>query len=209
MQHRRARRDFELVLIHAANPFGFHHVLPRGLLREPLAGLRRADAFLITHARQANDAALKAIQSTLRRNNPSAPIFHSDHVIDHFADASDQPHPLSFLADKPYFIFSGIGSPDSFLWSMDQVGGSRAGATAFPDHHAYVEHDLVELAKLAQMIHAQLLITTEKDWTKLSKLPGIGKMPLPILRAQLSIKFWNDDEAKLQDEIQRALIWAL
>ena len=43
-QHRKLARDFDLVLIDAAQPFGYGHVHPRGLLREPLAGLRRADA---------------------------------------------------------------------------------------------------------------------------------------------------------------------
>ena len=38
-QHRRIHRDLEIVLIDALQPFGFGHVLPRGLLREPLRGL--------------------------------------------------------------------------------------------------------------------------------------------------------------------------
>ena len=41
-QHRHIHRDLDLVLIDALEPFGFGHVLPRGLLREPLAGLARA-----------------------------------------------------------------------------------------------------------------------------------------------------------------------
>src|SRR4051812_28640544 len=49
-QHRKLARDFDVVLIDASNPFGFDHVLPRGLRREPLRGLARANAFLITHA---------------------------------------------------------------------------------------------------------------------------------------------------------------
>src|SRR5580658_2492398 len=40
MQHRRAARDFELVLIHAAHPWGYGHVFPRGLLRESINGVR-------------------------------------------------------------------------------------------------------------------------------------------------------------------------
>ena len=41
-QHRRLARDLDVVLLSATNPFGYEHVLPRGMLREPLAGLRRA-----------------------------------------------------------------------------------------------------------------------------------------------------------------------
>src|SRR4051812_23350103 len=54
-QHRRLHRDFDLVLIDATNPFGYDRLLPRGLLREPLAGLARAHAILITRADQSSN----------------------------------------------------------------------------------------------------------------------------------------------------------
>ncbi len=38
-QHRRIRRNLDIVLLDALEPFGFDHVFPRGLLREPLEGL--------------------------------------------------------------------------------------------------------------------------------------------------------------------------
>ncbi len=37
-QHRRLGRDLDIVLLDASAPFGFEHVFPRGMLREPLAG---------------------------------------------------------------------------------------------------------------------------------------------------------------------------
>ena len=49
-QHRQLHRDFDIVLIDATNPFGYGSLLPRGLLREPLSALRRADLVLITRA---------------------------------------------------------------------------------------------------------------------------------------------------------------
>ncbi|HQY89929.1 MAG TPA: tetraacyldisaccharide 4'-kinase, partial [Tepidisphaeraceae bacterium] len=58
-QHRKLARDFDLVLIDATNPFGFDHVLPRGLLREPVDGLKRAHAVLITRAAQVDSATLE------------------------------------------------------------------------------------------------------------------------------------------------------
>ena len=39
-QHRRLRRDMDVVLIDATNPFGYGHCLPRGLLREGPSALR-------------------------------------------------------------------------------------------------------------------------------------------------------------------------
>ena len=50
-QHRALARDIDIVLIDASNPFGYDHVLPRGLLREPLSGLQRANIIVLTKGR--------------------------------------------------------------------------------------------------------------------------------------------------------------
>ncbi len=73
LQHLQLRRDFDLVLIDALRPFGGGHLLPLGRLREPLEGLARADAFLITRSRAT--ANLSAIVSALRRYNRDAPVY--------------------------------------------------------------------------------------------------------------------------------------
>ena len=51
-QHRALARDIDIVLIDASNPFGYDHVLPRGLLREPLRGLQRAHIIVLTKVDQ-------------------------------------------------------------------------------------------------------------------------------------------------------------
>ena len=47
-QHRRLARDLDVVLIDATNPWGHGHLFPRGLLREPVSSLRRADVLVLT-----------------------------------------------------------------------------------------------------------------------------------------------------------------
>jgi tetraacyldisaccharide 4'-kinase len=49
-QHRRLARDLDVVLLDATAPFGFEHVFPRGMLREPVRGLQRADVVCLTRA---------------------------------------------------------------------------------------------------------------------------------------------------------------
>ena len=49
-QHRRIARDLDIVLLDALEPFGFGHVFPRGTLREPVEGLRRADVVVLSRA---------------------------------------------------------------------------------------------------------------------------------------------------------------
>ena len=51
-QHRQIERDVNVVTIDATDPFGCNHLFPRGLLREPLQGLNRADALILTRTNQ-------------------------------------------------------------------------------------------------------------------------------------------------------------
>ncbi len=55
-QHRRLARDLDIVLLDALEPFGFEHVFPRGTLREPLAGLRRADFVCLSRAARSSSS---------------------------------------------------------------------------------------------------------------------------------------------------------
>ena len=191
MQHRRARRDFELVLIHAAEPFGFNRIFPRGLLREPFSALARADAVLITHADEVDAAGLAEIDSIVHRYNNTSAIYQCDHVV------------RADLAGKKYFAFCGIGSPASFFTNLKSLGGECVGSRAFEDHHDYIEADLAKLVAIAKSAGAELLVTTAKDWVKLERFAD--KLALPIIRAELSLRFRPGDEERLLTSIRERL----
>jgi tetraacyldisaccharide 4'-kinase len=65
-QHRRLARDLDLVLIDATCPWGYGAVLPRGLLREPRSGMKRADLAIITRADQVSEADRRRIQDEIQ-----------------------------------------------------------------------------------------------------------------------------------------------
>lgn len=78
-QHRQLHRDLDIVLIDAANPFGYGHVLPRGLLREPLEGLKRAQVILLTKTDQVPKDILFGIKQKLTTYAPNVPVFETIH----------------------------------------------------------------------------------------------------------------------------------
>src|SRR5262249_20780095 len=55
-QHRRLARDLDIVLVDVTDPWGGGFLLPRGLLREAPAGLRRASVVVLTRSDQADEA---------------------------------------------------------------------------------------------------------------------------------------------------------
>ena len=71
-QHRRIERDLDVVLLDALNPFGGGRVFPAGFLREPLAGLARADVVLLNRADLVPDERRRAIRAQVERFNPNA-----------------------------------------------------------------------------------------------------------------------------------------
>jgi tetraacyldisaccharide 4'-kinase len=195
MQHRRAARDFEIVLINAREPFGGGRVFPRGMLREPLSGLGRADAVVVTHSDEVDSAEIAKISGVIRKHNERAAIFRADHLIQELRSASGESMPLHSLAGKRYFAFCGLGSPESFFWRLETGGGACVGTRAFGDHFDYRERDVAEVAGEALSAGAEMLVVTEKDWVKISKMAG--GISLPVWRAELSVRFWEDDGERL------------
>ncbi|HLM00339.1 MAG TPA: tetraacyldisaccharide 4'-kinase, partial [Pyrinomonadaceae bacterium] len=80
-QHRRARRDLDIVCIDATNPFGNGKILPAGILREPLSGLKRAGAVVVTRANLVEAKQVADLKSRISEINPQCEIFVSENKI--------------------------------------------------------------------------------------------------------------------------------
>ncbi len=197
-QHRKIHRDFNLLLISAINPLGYNHVLPRGYLREPLSGIKRADAIVITRANQVSTNELSSLKLQISEIASDIPIYESSHTLTHFLRNTN----LIPIEDLParHIVFSGIASPQSFYAQFPAALATHG----FPDHHAYTERDLDRLRASADQHRADILITTEKDWTKLAALHNLKNLP-PIYRAQLQIAFARDDESRLLAQINASV----
>jgi tetraacyldisaccharide 4'-kinase len=196
-QHRKIRREFDLVLISAANPFGFDHVLPRGLLREPLSGLSRASAFLITHA----DLENPSIAATLQRFNQSAPIYRCRHVQAGLRGVKGESMAVADLRGRAVMTFSGIGNPGLFDQQIRSTGARHVATRWFDDHHSYTPADLSMLKDRLRQTSGEMLITTEKDWVKLALLMAMDNDAPTIYRAVLEIQFAEGDEERLFGQI--------
>ena len=208
-QHRRVKRDLDIVLISAIEPFGFGHVLPRGLLREPLAGLRRANAVVITHAKQVSGQELDTIQQTLRKYYLAGPIYHTDHTPTGFRTNEVSPsEPVNRSADAvrdlPVLAFSGLGDPRVFHHHLQSMGARLLETHQFKDHHDYTPADLDRLYAGAAAVGASVIVTTEKDWVKIQRLP-YRTDGLPIWRLDVEIRYWPGEEDLFLRQVRSAI----
>jgi tetraacyldisaccharide 4'-kinase len=202
-QHRRVCRDLDLVLISAVEPFGFGHVLPRGLLREPLLGLRRAGAIVLTRADQATAEQLNAIELKVRSYNLVAPIYRAIHSqVGLLSSASSAiALPMEQLSETRFFAFCGIGDPASFDRQLRRFDPRCVGRRWFGDHHRYTVMDLKSLIEQAKDLGAEMLLTTEKDWVKIEPFAG----EFPIWRVVMNLDFVGDGAARLIEQLRSVL----
>ncbi|MFN2413198.1 MAG: tetraacyldisaccharide 4'-kinase [Pyrinomonadaceae bacterium] len=169
-QHRRARRDIDIVCIDATNPFGGGKLLPAGRLREPLSNLSRASAVVVTRANLVENA--DSIVSAVRRYAKAVPVFTSDvrlqAVVRLESFLSGNAEAVEGLpVNKAAMAFCGVGNPESFFALLRQEQIKIAAAEMFRDHYRYVSSDLAGLSKRATHSGAAFLVTTAKDAVKL------------------------------------------
>jgi tetraacyldisaccharide 4'-kinase len=202
LQHRRLHRDLDLLLVDALQPWGYGHVLPRGLLREPIAGLRRADLVLITRANQCSAEQRAALREDLRRIRGSDECAEVAFTPQRLVDVNWRPESLISLSGKKTFAFCGIGNPAGFRKTIAELGVSCDTMQTFADHHHYEAHDLTALAQTARSADAEVVLTTQKDLVKIS--PGDWHGP-PLYAVEIGVEFLSGQDL-LESRLQQAII---
>lgn len=176
-QHRRLGRDLDIVLLDATQPFGFNHVFPRGMLREPLSGLGRAGVVCLSRADLVDESTRQAIRQRAARWAPDAAWCEVTHAPAALLNASGDEAAMSDLAGAQVFGFCGIGNPDAFRKTLEAAGAELVGWRQFPDHHGYTADDVAELSESITKAGATMAVCTQKDLVKL-RVAQLGDIPL-------------------------------
>src|SRR5262249_44219664 len=159
-QHRRLARDLDVVLVDATEPWGHGYVFPRGLLREPLANLRRADAIVISRCDQVSADKINGIRGVVRRHAAAVPIAETVHRPLEWINSEGQTAPLDSVNDHPLVAFCGIGNPAAFRGTLAALAAKPLDFRIFPDHHAYRRDDVSQLHAWARQQPADAVIAT-------------------------------------------------
>lgn len=202
-QHRRLARDLDIVTVDATNPFGYGKLLPAGLLREPVGALNRAHAVVITRYDQSDEAELVRLEARLRRINRDLTIAKSVHAPVCAKSFEGKEVGLEKLKDKRVFAFCGIGNPDSFLSTVRALGCQLVGSKVYDDHHHYTQDCIADVAEGAKYLNADLVLTTEKDWTKIVA-SDVGRQDIPFACLLVEIRFIAGED-RLKDLISETL----
>lgn len=176
-QHWRLKRDLDIVTLDINNPFGNGRMIPRGILREPLSSLKRADIFVLTKVGSEGDSIAKAqgLKARLGVINADAAVFTSSYIPSRLTDiAGGEEFGLSEIENKKIALVCAVGEPESFEETARSLGADIALRFFFMDHHKYTGEELGAIIKECGEKGIDIILTTEKDVPKLD----IGHGPL-------------------------------
>ncbi|MEM7791628.1 MAG: tetraacyldisaccharide 4'-kinase [Verrucomicrobiota bacterium] len=178
-----------LLLVDKTNPFGNQHLLPRGILREPIKHLSRASYIFLTKSDGTRDEALLEL---IREHNSEAEIIECSHKPQYLqAVESDERLELEALDGAKIASFSGIASPESFEQMLRQFGAEIRYNQRFLDHHRFTRSEIQHLYEKALESNLDMIVTTEKDAVRLF---DDMKAPVPIYYLRLEIDILSGEE---------------
>lgn len=198
-QHRRIHRDLNIVLIDATIPFGFDHLLPRGLLRESISGLQRADFVLITRADAVSRERLIQIQGKCIRQDDrlagrvAEVVFQPTDLL----SGSGQRRAIEELSGQSVVVMTGIGNPEAFVLTCEGLNFKIVDTAFFPDHHHFTAEEVAAVAKQAAELNAAV-VTTVKDIVK------IADPPKNLFAVDIEAVFPNvEEQSALEDKLRQ------
>ncbi len=202
-QHRRIHRDLNIVLLDSLEPFGFDHVFPRGMLREPIANLKRADVVALTRRDALDECDRLRIEGIVARQNHRALWLECEHRPRELISASGATAPLDRFEGRPIAAFCGIGNPAGFRHTLDRCGYRTLELREFPDHFAYERSHVQSLDDWAKQLPVDAVLCTQKDLVKLG-VDQLGGKPLWAVRVALEIVVGRDAlERRLWEILER------
>lgn len=188
------RPRLNILLVDSTRPFDNHHLLPRGLLREPIKHVRRADFVFLT--KSTGGSYLRHVKRFIRRHNHRAEIIECTHRPMYLEDVySKQRHALSALQGKRLASICGIAMPQSFEAFLKGLGGELVCYERYADHHRYRQQEVIDFVNRAVASGAEMILTTEKDAVR---FPMLDRRDLPILFMRVEIDILSGHESFAQ-----------
>lgn len=187
-QQWKLKKDLEIVTVDATNPFGNRWVIPRGILREPVAALKEADILVLTKTNL--NPGIMQIKNLLSRINRRAILVEATHQPLGFYALGSPDNLLSLDSLKGVSVtaFSGIADPASFENLLGNLGVKIGLSFRFSDHHHYSPRVLADIIEESKRKNITTIVTTEKDAVRLNSLkPSAISLQLLVLRIALKI----------------------
>jgi len=180
-QHRKVKAGFYILLTSYGDLYSDDYMLPTGNLRESSSGAKRANVVIVTKcpATLSLDEQNK-IKSKLQLDS-NQELYFSYIDYDDSVYSEEKSMKVREIKNMDKLLLAGIAKPEPFFNYLESKNDDKL---VFPDHHHFIENDLLEIKNKAQN---KIIITTEKDYVRLKdKLYNEQLYYLPIRSSFLS-----------------------
>lgn len=191
-QHRRLKRNLDVVILDATEPRWHYQALPLGRLREGFGSLKRANFIFISKTNLADADQLKWLLKQIKSLESRAPVIGFEVGLNGFVPLEENLSTVTVGA-VPYqrvVLVSGIARPETF----DQLVNDSIAQVKilkhfiFRDHSSYRVEELKRIEIEARELGAEAIIITEKDATKL----GAWRPEIPCYVSRLVARPQSD-----------------
>ncbi len=188
-QYLKLGNRLDIALVDSTNPFGGGHLLPRGLLREPMRNIKRAGFIFIT---KCHEGGAKELKEQLRRFNPVAEISECRHAAKYLKDVfGEKTYDLNMLKGMKIAAVSAIAVPETFETALRELGAEIIYTRRFADHHRFTQQEIINTINWSIKRGAQAVLTTEKDAVR---FPFIDRRDIPVVFMRVEIEMLSGEE---------------
>lgn len=187
-QHIAIKRNIDIVLFNATTLAGNSRVFPGGILREPVNALERCHAFMLTGVTEDNRERAGKFAALLKKRFPDKPLFSTKIGKIELRLHCEKRTVADPSALGQMYGFCAIANPVRFHDSIKTIGASLVRFRSFRDHKNYSQRTIDKLCREAETLGAAGLLTTEKDFVKISQY----RLTLPLY--VLEVKIEPDDK---------------
>ena len=183
-QHRYVKPGINILLVDYHRLIIYDKLLPAGRLREPIESKNRADIVIVTKCpKDLKPMEFRVITKAMNLY-PYQQLFFSTHefetlrpVFPNNQNTQSSQNTQTFseaLADQHVLLLTGIASPEQMLIDL-KAYAKEVTPLAFSDHHNFKKKDIEQINEAFSALPSpKLIITTEKDETRLKQAEGLS-----------------------------------
>ncbi len=191
-QHRRLKRNVDIVILDALAADSSYGVFPFGRAREGFRGLDRAQFVVMNRVNLVDPKKVAELEARVKKVSSAQILKASVRLL--------VPELEGLLANpKKPLLVCGIGRPESFVAALKDLSIQPQESLFFPDHHHYSKKDVGQILKKREQVGAGDILVTEKDYVKLE---GFSELSPHLKVAQL-VEDFSPEVEKLYEVLLR------
>ena len=201
-QHRTVTPHLSIVVTDYWSPFYQDHLLPAGRLREPRAGISRADVVVMTKCpTDMDDESRAIITKRIKKFNASCQVFFTaiEYGVPLHLETGEE-----LKSAEQVLLVSGIAKSNTLVQFVSKKY-HLIEHLKYMDHHDFSEKDLQRIEKQFNAIDSnkKIILTTEKDMVRLLKYrQRIKHLPLYYLPIEC---VFLDDRQRFDETILNSI----